>query len=67
MSFSGTVKEELAKQKLGARHCQIAEIAAIIRMCGGISVSRNDRFLLKIQTENLFVARKYFTRSEERR
>ena len=53
MSFSGTVKEELAKQKLGARHCQIAEIAAIIRMCGGISVSRNDRFLLKIQTENL--------------
>ena len=61
MSFSGTVKEELAKQKLGARHCQIAEIAAIIRMCGGISVSRNDRFLLKIQTENLFVARKYFT------
>ena len=61
MSFSGTVKEELAKQKLGARHCQIAEIASIIRMCGGISVSRNDRFLLKIQTENLFVARKYFT------
>ena len=61
MSFSGTVKEELAKQKLGARHCQIAEMAAIIRMCGGVSVSRNDRFLLKIQTENLFVARKYFT------
>ena len=30
-------------------------------MCGGISVSKNDRFLLKIQTENLFVARKYFT------
>ena len=61
MSFSGTVKEELARQKLGARHCQIAEITAIISMCGGISVSKNDRFLLKIQTENLFVARKYFT------
>lgn len=61
MSFSGTVKEELAKQKLGARHCQIAEITAIISMCGGIYVSKNDRFLLKIQTENLFVAKKYFT------
>ena len=61
MSFSGMVKEELAKQNPGARHCQIAEITAILSMCGGISVSKNDRFLLKIQTENLIVARKYFT------
>ena len=61
MSFSGMVKEELAKQTPGARHCQIAEITAILSMCGGISVSKNDRFLLKIQTENLIVARKYFT------
>ena len=61
MSFSGMVKEELAKQNPGARHCQIAEITAILSMCGGLSVSKNDRFLLKIQTENLIVARKYFT------
>ena len=58
MSFSGMVKEELAKQNPGARHCQIAEITAILSMCGGISVSKNDRFLLKIQTENLIVSRK---------
>lgn len=61
MSFSGAIKEELSRQKLGARHCQIAEIAAIISMCGGISISQCDRFCLKIQTENLPVARKYFT------
>lgn len=61
MSFSGDIKEELSRQKLGPRHCRIAEIAAIISMCGGVSVSQCDRFSLKIQTENLPVARKYFT------
>ena len=61
MSFSSDVKEELSRQFPSARHCQIAEIAAIISMCGGVSISCRDRFSLKIQTENLAVARKYFT------
>ena len=61
MSFSGNIKEELSRQMPSARHCRIAEIAAIISMCGGVSVSQCDRFSLKIQTENLSVARKYFT------
>ncbi len=34
MSFSGTVKEELLKQVPAARHCQIAELAAILHFCG---------------------------------
>ena len=34
MSFSGTVKEELVKQVPAARHCQIAELAAILHFCG---------------------------------
>ena len=29
MSFSGKIKEELARQWSDARHCQIAELAAI--------------------------------------
>ena len=61
MSFSSEVKEELSRQLSTARHCQIAEIAAIISMCGGISISAKDRYCLKIQTENLAVSRKYFT------
>ncbi|MDO4343237.1 MAG: DNA-binding protein WhiA [Eubacteriales bacterium] len=61
MSFSGQIKEELSRQKLGARHCRIAETAAILWMCGGVSVSTKDKFCLKMQTENLAVARKYFT------
>lgn len=61
MSFSSDVKGELSRHVSTARHCQIAEIAAIISMCGGISISRRDRYCLRIQTENLSVARKYFT------
>ncbi len=61
MSFSSEVKEELSRQFSQARHCQIAEIAAIISMCGGISISSEERYCLRIQTENISVARKYFT------
>ena len=34
MSFSGEVKEELAKHISSARHCQIAELAALLGFCG---------------------------------
>lgn len=61
MSFSGKVKEELSTQIASARHCQIAEIAAIISMCGSIGISSSDRYSIKINTENIAVARKSFT------
>ena len=41
MSFSGMVKEELSKRTGASRHCQIAEIAAILSLCGGIQDCRN--------------------------
>lgn len=61
MSFSGDIKEELSLQMKTARHCQIAEIAAIISMCGAVSIDWRGRYALKIHTENLAVARKSFT------
>lgn len=61
MSFSSRLKEELSRQLTSARHCQIAEIAAIISMCGRIQISEHDRYCIKIHTENISVARKYFT------
>lgn len=61
MSFSGKVKDELSKQCPVARHCQIAEVAAIISLCGRIGISQNDTYLVRIHTENIAVARKYFT------
>ena len=59
MSFSSEVKEELSLQMDSARHCQIAEITAMISMCGRVSISTRDEVHVKIQTENLYVARKY--------
>lgn len=61
MSFSSLVKDELSRQSTNARHCQIAEIAAIISLCGRIQISANDKYMVKIHTENIAVARKYFT------
>ena len=61
MSFSSNVKDELSRRISPARHCQIAEMAAIISLCGRIQISENDRFCIKIHTENAAVARKYFT------
>lgn len=59
MSFSKDVKVELSKQISSARHCGIAEIAAIISMCGRISINEKDEYFIKIHTENIMVARKY--------
>lgn len=61
MSFSSDVKEELSRQVPGARHCQIAETAAIISFCGHVKITAQDRFSIRIQTENVWVARKFFT------
>lgn len=61
MSFSSEVKEELSRKISTARHCQIAELAAMISMCGGVMISSGDRYRLKIQTENITVAKKCFT------
>ncbi|MDD2957696.1 MAG: DNA-binding protein WhiA [Lachnospiraceae bacterium] len=61
MSFSSEVKEELSRQLSSARHCQIAEVTAIISMCGRVSISTRDKVHVKITTENISVARKYFT------
>lgn len=60
MSFSSEVKEELSRQMDSARHCQIAEMTAVITMCGRVSISTRDKVYVRIQTENLYVARKYF-------
>lgn len=55
MSFSGDVKEELSRQFQKSRHCQIAEIAAILGFAGNL-----EDGVLRVYTENLSLARKYF-------
>ena len=65
MSFSSKVKDELSRQVNPARHCQIAEIAAILSLCGKIKISDQDHFSIEIHTENVAVARKYFTKKKK--
>ena len=57
MSFSGKVKEELSRQISSARHCRIAETAALLSACGRITSDGS----LRLQTENAAVVRKGFT------
>ena len=64
MSFSYNVKQEIAQRFGNARHCYIAEIAAMINMCAYIG-RFGEKFCLKLQTENVFLARKYFTLLEK--
>ena len=58
MSFSGMVKEELAASIDSARHCQLAELAALIHFGAHLT---DDRRHLKLDMENEAVARKCFT------
>lgn len=59
MSFSGKVKEELGSHVSRARHCQIAELAALFGCCGKIVREEDGKFSAKFVTENLTVAKKY--------
>lgn len=59
-SFSSNVKEELLHQPDQARHCSIAEAAAMLSMCGQLSETEEGP-RLEIRTENNSTARKYFT------
>ncbi|MBQ9989851.1 MAG: DNA-binding protein WhiA [Lachnospiraceae bacterium] len=61
MSFSSQVKEELEKHISSGRHCQIAEMAAILHFSGKLVRSPKGELFLQILTENVSVARKCFT------
>lgn len=61
MSFSSQVKEELSQQLSGARHCQLAELAAITALNGEVFVDAVGDFSIRILTDNENVLRKYFT------
>ena len=60
MSFSREVKEELTKQTSSARHCQLAELAAIFSLSGRVRKVSENRYCLEINTENLTVAQKSY-------
>ena len=65
MSFSSEVKEELAGHVSTSRHCQLAELAAIICFLGRTEGDGERGIRLGLQTENEAVLRKCFTLLEK--
>lgn len=61
MSFSSEVKEEMAKHISPARHCQIAELAAIMHFCGQYGRDRDGNYTIGFLTENEALVTKSFT------
>ena len=61
MSFSSEVREELARHISPARHCQLAELAAIMNFCGQYGRDVEGNFTIGFQSENEAVTRKGFT------
>lgn len=61
MSFSTEVKEELVRTVPGSRHCQLAELAAIVHFGCRISEDEDGHRKIVLHSENEAVAKKYFT------
>lgn len=61
MSFSSDVKQELEKHIGSARHCQLAELAAILHFCGQYGRDFAENYTIGFQTENEAIVRKGFT------
>lgn len=59
MSFSGNVKEELARNIVKARHCQIAQIAGILSYLGNIKEVSGE-VQIELETENVTLAKVYY-------
>ena len=61
MSFSTEVKEELVRTVPGSRHCQLAELAAIVHFGCRICEDKDGHRKIVLHSENEAVAKKYFT------
>ena len=61
MSFSSDMKDELVRHVSASRHCQLAELSAILHFCGIWHRNEEGKPVLALQTENDCVIRKCFT------
>lgn len=64
MTFSGEVKQELAKEIPKARHCAISELSAILFFFGSVQGNEGKKKLV-ISCEQEMIARKCFTLIEK--
>lgn len=57
MSFSAEVRDELARCEPKCEYCDLATLAALVRVCGTLSFAGPGRYRLQIATETGAVAR----------
>ncbi|MFY9174683.1 MAG: DNA-binding protein WhiA [Peptococcia bacterium] len=65
MSFSAQTKDELARLYPDKKCCQRAELAALCRMDGTLTISSKHQLGLQVTTENAAVARKIIMLAKE--
>ena len=60
MSFTAEVKDELSRVEAGSELCEVAQLSALIRVCGTLSFRGAGRYSLRVSTETGAVARTVF-------
>lgn len=61
MSFSQKTKNELSKLPIDDKCCSLAELSALVRMCGTIQINGFEKINLKFSSENASIARRIFS------
>lgn len=57
MSFTAEVKDELARVGSSCSECDVAELAALVRVCGALSFHGSGAYSIRVSTETGAVAR----------
>lgn len=61
MSFTAEVRDELARQEPTCEYCNLATLAALVRVCGTLSITGQAGYRLTVATETGAVARTMIT------
>ena len=57
MSFTAEVKDELSRVEGACELCEVAELSALVRVCGTLTFHGSGRYSIRIATETGAVAR----------
>ena len=57
MSFTAEVKDELSRVEGRCPDCEVAELAALVRVCGSLSFRGSGNYVIRVSTETGAVAR----------
>ena len=56
MSFTAQVKDELSRVEASSREVELAELSALVRVCGTLSFHGSGRYTIRVSTETGAVA-----------